>query len=116
VPAPAVLGEADVDAAAVVIAQRAADQAVLLEAADHPGQGTLAQVHRLGQLLHPELMPGVLGEALQHLELGDPEAVPFAQVVFQRRTDRRMARHEVAPLPDQLRFPCHGRSLAPGRR
>ena len=32
-----------------------------------------------GKLLHPELVPGVLGEAFKHLELGDPEAVPLAQ-------------------------------------
>ena len=115
-PSPAVLGEADVDTAAVVVAQRALDQAVLFKPADHPGQGALAQVHGLGQLLHPELVFGVLGEALQHLELGDPEAVPFAQVMFQGRAHRRVARHERAPLADQLRYPCHARSLAPHRR
>jgi MFS transporter len=97
-PAPPVLGEADVDAAAVVVAQRALDQAVLFEPADHPGQGALAQVHGLGQLLHPEQMPRILGETLQHLELGDPKAVPFAQIVFQGRAHRRVARCERAPL------------------
>ena len=40
----------------------------------------------------------------------------FAEVMFERRAHRRVARHERAPLADQLRYPCHGGSLAPHRR
>ncbi len=103
--APPGLGEADVDAAAVVVAQRALDQAVLFQPADQAGQRALAQVHRLGQFLDPELVPWVLGEPLQHLELGNPEPVPFAQVMFEGRGDRGVARHQRAPLADEFRYP-----------
>ena len=50
------------------------------------------------------------------LGVTDFEAVPFAQVVFQCRAHRRVAGHERAPLADQLRCPCHARSLAPRRQ
>src|SRR5689334_11480213 len=116
VTAPPGLGEADVDAPPVQVAQRALHQAVLLEPADQPGQRALAQVHVLGQFLHPELVLLVLGQALQHLELGDAQPVPLAELPFQGRVHGGMPRGERAPgahdLGDALR---RGRIRPPSR-
>jgi hypothetical protein len=71
---------------------------VLFEPADHPGQRTLAEVHRAGQFLYPELVPGVLGEGFKHLELDDPEAVPLAQARHGRW------RHWAAPVVAGVRI------------
>jgi hypothetical protein len=45
------------------VAQGPLHQAVLLEPADQPGQRALAQVHRLGEFLRPELVLLVRREA-----------------------------------------------------
>src|ERR1700749_2946784 len=91
VPAPALIGERDVDPAPVQVAQDALYQAVLLEPPDQPGQRALAQVHGAGQLLHAELVILALGQALQHLEVADPEAMAFAQLPVERAADDGMA-------------------------
>ena len=100
---PPGIGEADVDAPPVQVAQGALDQAVLLQLRDHPGQRALAQVHGLGQLLDPELVLRVLGQALQDLELADAQPVPLAKVPFQCRGHRGVARRECAPRAHDLR-------------
>ena len=131
--APPGLGEADVDPAPVQVTQGALDQAVLLQLADHPGQRALAQVHGFGQLLDPELVLRVLGQALQDLELADAQPVPLAEVPFQCRAHRGVGRRERAPRAHDLRMLVlpghpgighadtgllltHGRSVAPTRQ
>lgn len=79
VAAAAFFGDRDVDAAAVEVAEAAFDQAMLLQAADEPGQSALAQVHGVGQLLDAELVVRALGQAFQYLEVADAQAVTFAE-------------------------------------
>src|SRR5215813_14919916 len=107
VTAPPGLGEADVDAAPVQVAQGTLDQPVLFELADQPGQRALAEVHGLGQFLDAELVLLVLGQPLEYLELADPKSVPLAKLTVQGRNDRCVAGGERAPRDHDLRdTPC----------
>ena len=69
------VGDAGEDAAAVVVADVPADVAVVLEALDEAGQGALAQVDLLGELLDAAMPLGGVGEAAEDLVFGEGEAV-----------------------------------------
>jgi hypothetical protein len=68
-------GDGYVDAAPVLVAQAALNQAMVGQPVDQPGQRTLAEMDDTSQFLGAELVRGVLGESLQDLELTDSEAV-----------------------------------------
>ena len=76
------VGDAGVDAAAVVVADVAADEAVVLEALYEPGERTLAQVDLLCQLLDAAVPLGGVGETAQDLVLGEREAVLSLEAVL----------------------------------
>src|SRR5436190_11314238 len=92
-------GDACVDAAPVVRAHLALDQPVTLQARDDARQRTLAEMHVLGQLLHAVIGRG---EALQHLELADAEAVSLLEPAFERGGGTGVAILEVAPHVHEL--------------
>ena len=71
-------GQGDEDAAAVVVAEAAFDQAAAGQAVDEAGQGALAEVDGVGQFLGAEFVVGALGQAVEDLELADAELVPSA--------------------------------------
>jgi hypothetical protein len=71
----ALIGDAGEDAAAVVVADVAADVAVVLEALDQAGQGALAEMDLLGELLDAAMPRRGVGEASKHLVLGEGEAM-----------------------------------------
>src|SRR6266540_3924707 len=69
------VGDAGEDPAAVVVADVAADVAVVLEPLHEAGEGALAQMDLLGQLLNPAVTLGVVGEAPQHLVFAQGQPV-----------------------------------------
>ena len=69
------VGDAGVDAASVVVADRAADEAVVLETLDETREGALGEVDLLGQLLDSAVAPRGVGQASQHLVLAQREPV-----------------------------------------
>ena len=99
---PPRLGQGHVNAAPVHVAQAPLNQPALFQPADEPGQGTLAEVHRVRQFLGPELMIHALGEAFQHLEVAHPEAVPLAELTFQRRAHGGVTGRNRTPDIDHL--------------
>lgn len=108
---PAGVGQADKDAAAIVRTQRAGDETVAFQSADHPRQGALRQMHRVGQLLHPMAVILRPGEPIEHLEVAHSEPV-WMQLPLQRTEHPRVSSGELSPLGNPAllgRGCCHGR-------
>jgi hypothetical protein len=91
------VSDAGEDAAAVVVADVAADEAVVLEALDQAGKGALAQVDLLRQLLNAAMSFRRLGEAAQDLVLGEGEAVLSLEAVLESFPDAGVLRLELIP-------------------
>src|SRR4051794_25568811 len=96
------VGQAGVDAAPVLGAHAAGDEAVGLEAADHARERALAEVDRRGELLHAALGLLALGEPLEHLVLADAEAVVILQPPLEGADGARVAVEQVAPGVDDV--------------
>ena len=79
------------------------DEAVGLEPRDDAREGALAQVHGLGQLLHPALLRVARGEALEHLVLADAQAV-LVERALERGGRPRVAVEQLAPDLDEAVF------------
>src|SRR5688500_11614071 len=91
------IGDADVDAAAVLVAHPALHQAVLLEPADDARERALAEVNRLAERLHPALLVLALArEPLEHLVLADAQAMRL-QRTLERAVCSRMTGQQTAP-------------------
>jgi hypothetical protein len=77
------VGDAGEDAATIVVADVAADEAVVFEALNEAGKGALAQMNLLGELLDAAMSLGRVGEAAQDLVFGEGEAVLSLEAVLE---------------------------------
>ena len=91
------VGDAGEDAAAVVVADVAADEAVVLEALDQAGKGALAQMNLLGELLDAAMSLRRVGEAAQDLVLGEGEAVLSLEAMLEGLADASVLGLELTP-------------------
>jgi hypothetical protein len=113
------VGEADVDPAAVLGAEAAGREPVALEPGDDPGQGALAEVQRLADVVHAAPVVAVAGEPVEHLELAHAEAVRLERAL-DRAVGARVVAQQLSPRADQRvvcrRFQAHDRgTLADAR-
>jgi len=106
-------GEGDPDPAAVLLADGALDQAVLLQTSDEPRQRALAEMDPARDVLHPAVLAGLRhgarGEDVQDLEVTGSEAVRVQGAVDLAHR-ARVHREDVPPLvlqPGTWRFRCH---------
>src|SRR4051794_36406598 len=77
------VGDAGEDAAPVVVADLATDEAIVLQALDEAGEGALAQMDLFGELLDAARSLGRGGEAAEGLGFGEGEAgVPLGGGVW----------------------------------
>jgi hypothetical protein len=77
------VGDAGENAASVVVADVAADKAVVLEALDEAGKGALAQMNLLGELLDAAVPLWRVREAAKDLVFGEGEAVLSLEAVLE---------------------------------
>jgi len=96
------VGEADVDAAPVLLAHRALDEPVVLEARDDAAQRALREVHLAGDLLDAPPLPRRRGQPVEDLELADPQAVLGLERVLERAGHSGVAVKEIAPFPGEV--------------
>jgi hypothetical protein len=83
VSCPPLVGDADEDAAPVVVAHRPTDQTGLFESGDQPRQGTLAQVRSGGELLDAEAVAALLDHEVEDLEVARTDPMPGAELVLE---------------------------------
>ena len=87
------------NAAAVLLAHEAGDQALVLQPADHAGQRTLTQVDRLGDRLDLRGLVGDLSESLEHFVLTHAQSVVL-QLAIERTADIGVSSQQLAPFTD----------------
>jgi hypothetical protein len=106
-----------VDPAPVVGAHLALDQAVLLQTGDHARQRALREVDVVGQLLDAGRLTALgAGQAIEHLELADAEAVTGLELALERGRHPGVALEQVTPVADQLGVLAGGSHAPNGTR
>jgi hypothetical protein len=94
---PPRIGDAGVDAAAVVVADVPADVPVVLESLDEAGERALAQMDLLGELLDPAMSLRSVGETAKDLVFGEGEAMLSLETVFECLADPSVLGLELIP-------------------
>lgn len=107
------VGEAGEDPAAVVLADRAAHQAVGLQPRNDAAQGALREMHRAGQIVDPAALLALGDEAVEDLELAQAEAVAVLELALQGSADTRVTVQQTVPFVEEQCFTwrSHGRGL-----
>jgi hypothetical protein len=103
---PAGVGDAGEDAAAVVVTDVPAHVSIVLEALDQAGEGALAQMDLLGELLDAPMTLRRLGEASKNLVFAERESVLALQGVLQGLTDAGVLGLELTPSVQKLISLC----------
>ena len=93
----ACVSDAGEDAAAVVVADVATDETVILEALNKPGEGALGEVDLLGKLLDAAMALGGLAQPAQDLVLGEGEAVLSLEAMFKSFANASVLGLELIP-------------------
>jgi hypothetical protein len=89
--------DAGEDAAPVVVANRATDEAIVLEALYEAGEGALRKMDLLGQLLDAPVPLRGLGQAAKNLVLAQREAMLTLKTVFEGLAHAGVLRLELIP-------------------
>jgi hypothetical protein len=92
------VGDAGKDPASVVIADRPADVPGLLEPLDQAGEGALAEVNLVGELLDSAMALGVVRQTAEHFVLAEGETVLALEGTLKRFPYAGVSRLELTPL------------------
>jgi hypothetical protein len=100
------VGKTDEHTPPVDVAHRASDEPVPLEPRDDAGEGALAEIRGVGQLLHTLLHSVLFHQALEHLELAHAQSVSLTELALQGTPGPGMAFEEFPPDgdPSPVRF------------